>query len=217
LINSLPDTPDGNKELKDTTDALFNGGHALSRFDSLAQVASDRLQQPLLESAFNVLGPDNLGDPQQWVSRLNQLPQSYLAQGTHNLASAWAGQSPEQAAAWAQSLTPGDTQNGAFAAIASTWASSDPQGTADWVASLPPGAARDRSTESLVLAVAQEYPQQAWDWALTISDPAERDHAASQAAQVLAARDPAALPAPVKATLESSLPAGNAPSQLRAQ
>ena len=192
LADDLPRTPEGDSQAHELARCLLNGGNALFRFDQLYQQAPQRLQQQLLEAAFDrCLNSSSLDDPQKWIARLSLLPDSSRPKGTESLARAWAQQTPEEAIAWAASLPLGDTQNGAMAAIASGWAAKDARGAADWVASLPPGAERDRSAESLVAAVAPSFPHEAWDWAMNISDSTLRIRAATEAAKAMAARDPA--------------------------
>jgi RNA polymerase sigma factor (sigma-70 family) len=191
LVADLPRTPQGDAQVQELARCLYNGGNRLGRFDSLLPQAPERLRQPLIDAAFSCLAPDNLGDPQIWAARLSLLADTSRAQGTESLARAWAGQSPEDAAAWASSLAAGSSRTGAFGAIASAWAAKDPLGAADWVASLPLGADRNQGTQSLVVAVAGQYPREAWDWALSITDTAERSSAAAQAVKAMAARDPA--------------------------
>ena len=50
---------------------------------------------------------------------------------------------------------------------------------------------RDRSAQSLVFAIAEKFPREAWEWAVSIEDVGTRASAASHAAQMMAARDPA--------------------------
>ncbi len=191
LVADLPRTPQGDAQVQELARCLYNGGNQLCRFDSLLPQAPERLRQPFIDAAFTCLAPDNLGDPQVWVARLSLLTDTSRAQGTESLARAWAGQSPEDAAAWASSLAAGSSRTGAFGAIASAWAAKDPLGATDWVGSLPPGADRNQSAQSLVMAVAGQYPREAWDWALSITDTAERSSAAAQAVKAMAAQDPA--------------------------
>lgn len=192
LVADLPNTPAGDKEIQEVARCLFNGGNALGRFDSLYQQSPERLQQPLLEAAFNEsLGPSSLDDPQKWIARLSLLPETSRPKAIASLAGAWAQQSPEDALGWAASLPAGDTQNGAMAALTSAWAAKDAQGAAGWVASLPAGAERDRSAEALASAVAKTFPREAWDWALSISDTSGQFRAATETIKAIAARDPA--------------------------
>ncbi len=192
LVADLPRTPEGDKQVLDLAQCLFNGGSALGRFDSLYQQAPQRLKESLVEAAFNqALHGSSLDDPQKWISRLSLLPEASRSKGTESLARAWAQQTPEEAIGWAASLPPGDTQNRAMAAITSAWASRDAHGAAEWVASLSVGPQRDRNAESLASAVAQSFPREAWDWAISISDNAGRARAATETIKKVAARDPA--------------------------
>jgi hypothetical protein len=192
LVADVPRTKEGDAELRALAERLFNGGGALHRFEKLYPTAPERLQQPLVEAAFNLLDNRNYdlsGGPQEWIARLSLLSESARVKGTESIARAWAKQSPEEAIGWAASLSQGDTRNGAMAAIASTWAAKDAHGAAEWVATMQPGVGRDRSAESLSLAISEQYPREAWEWALNINDTAARNRAATQAVKTMAARD----------------------------
>lgn len=191
LVNDLPNTPEGDREVTNVAERLFNGGHMLQRLDSLLGQAPDRLREPMVEAAFNFLRGDTLDNPQKWVNNLSLLPADARAKGTESLARAWADQAPEDAIAWAIAQPPSATQNATVAAIVSTWAKKDAPDAAAWVGSLPAGLDRDQNTEYLVAAIAQKYPQDAWNWALSINDSASRERAAGEAAKMMAARDPA--------------------------
>jgi RNA polymerase sigma factor (sigma-70 family) len=209
----FPQTPAGDKQLRDLAQSLFNGGTALNRFDTLLAESPERLRQPLIETAFNLLG-NKLENPQQWISRLALLPEASRANGTEAIAGAWAQQSPEQAIGWASSLPTGEQRAGAVAAVASAWAAKDAHGAADWINKMPPGAEHDRSAESLVSAIAGQFPQDAWEWALSIGDLAGRTRAATQAVNTMISRDAATarqwietgpFPPEIKAQLQASL------------
>ena len=191
LAADLPRTPEGDSQAAQLAGALLNGGHFLDRYDSLMGQAPERLQQPLAESAFRYLNADNLGDPQRWIVRLEQLPEAARAQSAELLARAWAAQAPEEAARWLASLAPGEARNRAAGAITESWARIDAQGAAQWVATLAPGTERDKSAYALVLAVADRFPLEAWKWALSIENSTDRSNAAFQAAKVMAGRDAA--------------------------
>jgi len=192
LVTDLPHNAEGDKQVSELARCLFNGGHALDRFDSLYEQASERLRPALVDAAFNrCLGGSSLGDPQKWIARLSLLPEDSRPKATESLARAWAQQTPEEAVNWAASLPPGDTQNAAMAAIASAWAAKDAHGAAGWVASLPAGAQRDRSAESFASALAGTFPREAWNWATSIGDSAGRLRAATETIKTMAARDPA--------------------------
>jgi len=190
LVADLPQTPDGDKQVKDLAMRLFNGGSMLQRYDSLAAQAPDRLRQPLVDFAFNMLHSDNMGDPQTWIGRLSQLPEDSRLHGVETIARAWAGQRPEDAATWAATLPAGEQRSMAAAAVTSAWAAKDAPGAAQWVATMAPGTERDASAGSLALAIADKYPRDAWQWALSIADAGERDRTAAQVVMRTAARDP---------------------------
>jgi RNA polymerase sigma factor (sigma-70 family) len=191
LAADLPRTPEGDSQVQSVAGSLLNQGQCLHRFDSLLAQAPERLRQPLIEAAFNFLRADDMEDPQRWIARLSLLPEASRARGIESIARAWAEQTPEEAIGWVASLALGETRNGALAAIASKWAAKDAYGAAEWVAAMAPGAERDRSAGSLVFAIAETFPRQAWDWGLSIGDTGERTRALTQAAKMMAARDPA--------------------------
>jgi hypothetical protein len=191
LVSDVPRTETGAAQLQDLARCLLNGGNKLYRFDAVYEQAPERLRQPLLDAAFHYLVVDNMDDPQRWIARVAQLPDSLRANGTEAIARAWAKQSPEQTADWVGSLSAGEARNKAVAATAASWGASDPGAAAVWLEAMPPGAERDRGAGGLVLALAERSPQDAWRWALTINDDAERSRAAACAADAMAARDPA--------------------------
>lgn len=191
LVNDVPRTPEGDRQIENLARSLFNGGSMLHRFDGLMEQAPERLRGPLVQMAFDQLAYQQLHDAQYWIDRLSLLPEDKRARGVESIARAWAGQTPEEAIEWVGAIPPGDTRNGALAAVTSTWAAKDAQGAADWIAAMSPGPERDRSAGSLVNAIAEKYPREAWDWALSIGDASERDRAAIYAATFLAKRDPA--------------------------
>jgi RNA polymerase sigma factor (sigma-70 family) len=186
----LPRTAEGDTQIQSVARSLFNGGSMLNRFDELITQAPDRLRPALIETAFELLRTDSMNEPQTWISRVSLLPETARAKAMSSIARAWAGRAPEEAVAWASSLSSSETQSGAMAAVASAWAAKDAHSAAEWVGSLPAGAGRDRSAESLVMTVAQQFPREAWDWALSIGSAAERNRAAQHAARAMAARDP---------------------------
>ncbi|HZR15979.1 MAG TPA: sigma-70 family RNA polymerase sigma factor [Verrucomicrobiae bacterium] len=190
LVSDLPNNSEGDKQIKDLAERLFNGGWALDRFDQLFPTAPERLRTPLVEAAFSLLPNASVVDYQAWVDRLQYLPESGRVNGAESLALAWGQKVPSEAITWASSLPPGDVRSAASGAITSGWATQDPLAAAAWVSSLPQGPDRDHGAEALVGVVADRYPTEAWQWVLSINDPAERDRAATQAVRVMAVKDP---------------------------
>jgi RNA polymerase sigma factor (sigma-70 family) len=216
-VADLPRTFEGDMQVSELARSLFNGGNMLHRFENLLAQSPERLRQPLIDAAFNMLNADNLNDPQNWIGRLPLLPEASRLRGTESIARAWAQQSPEEAIGWASSLETGETRNRVVAIIASSWAAKDSRGAADWINTMTPGLERDRSAESLATTIAERYPQEAWDWALSINDSAGRTRAAGQAAKAMVIRDPATarqwietgpFPPEIKAQLQDSLASG---------
>jgi RNA polymerase sigma factor (sigma-70 family) len=190
LVDAIPQTAQGDAELKTMARNLFNGGNRIHRFEKVLEQAPERLRIPLVEAAFfECLGPDYMDDPQKWIARLPLLPEAARAKGVERIARAWAGQALDQAIDWAGSLPAGDARNGALAEVTSTFAHKDPTGAAEWVALMEPGPERDHSAASLVPAIAEKYPQEAWEWTLSIEDPNERNRAATEAVKKMAPND----------------------------
>lgn len=218
LSKDLPATAEGDKELTTFAQSLLNGGSMLYRFDSLYAQASDRLREPLLEAAFRCLRGDNLDNPQTWLSRLAQLPQSSEDSAQQSLARAWAERSPEAAIAWAHSLGLDSGRATAESAIVSAWATTDPVSAGSWVSSLGQGPEKDQSAKALAYALSETRPSDAWNWALNISDQSMRMDAATHIAKLMAGRDlnatrqwieSSSLPAAAKAQLQASLDSGS--------
>src|SRR2546423_450407 len=157
MLADVPRTAEGDALVQSLAKSLFNGGHALNRFDKVYEQAPERLRQPLIDAAFHFLVADNLDDPHAWIARVSKMPEGSRANGMERIARAWAQQMPEEAVAWAESLPSGEVRNGAAAAIAASWAAKDPQGAAEWVTSMPAGPERDRSAGSLVTALARRF------------------------------------------------------------
>jgi hypothetical protein len=192
IVADLPNTPEGDKQVQELARCLFNGGNALSRFDTLYQDSPERLRQALLTSAFQCLSGRTLDDPQKWLSRLSLIPPDGRTAASEALARAWAQQMPEDALAWARALPSADAQAGALAAVSSGWAAQDPQSAAAWLSSLPAGAQRDRSAEAFATAVANTFPQESWAAVTSIGDESVRLRAATETLQVIGSRDPVA-------------------------
>ena len=190
LVNEIPQTAQGDEDLKNIARSLFNGGSRLHQFDKFLEQAPERLRPALCEEAFNSLHRESMDDPQRWIARLPQLPDESRSRATEAIARAWSQQRPEEAVQWAASLPASDTRVAAIAAAASNWAAQDAHGAAEWLSGLSPGVERDRSAQSFVYAVAEQYPRDAWDWALSIQDEGSRTASASHVARLLAARDP---------------------------
>jgi RNA polymerase sigma factor (sigma-70 family) len=190
MIGDLPADPGNDHMVETVANSVLNGGRRLPQFESLYEQAPENLRGPLVERAFKFLGPSVLDDPQQWISRLDLLPEDSLQNGIEALANTWSRRNPEEALAWAASLSAGETRNGVLASITGNWARMDPYHAAEWVASLPPGTERDRSAGSFVDATADRFPREAWTWALSIQDSEERSRAAAQVVNLMGSRDP---------------------------
>jgi hypothetical protein len=216
IADDAAQTSEGNAQLSLLADSLLGHGAELHRLEKLLNVAPKRLNQPLIETAFHHLRAETLTDPQRWIARLSQLPDSSRLRGVQSLARAWAEQTPADAIGWAASLPAGEPRVEAVAAIASAWAAKDSPVASVWIAGMPPGVERDRSAQSLVIAMAEDFPREAWEWAMSIGDADRRTLAGAHAAKLMAARDSGAARALIengpltpeaKAAIESALAA----------
>ena len=189
LAEDVPRTAAGDVQLRLLADGLLGHGAVLHRIDTLLKSAPQRLQQPLVESAFSHLNSETLADPQRWTALLSQLPDTSRVRSAEALARAWADQAPADAISWAASMPAGEVRVEAVAVIASTWAAKDSPAASVWIATMPAGAERDSSAQSLVFSMAEEFPREAWEWAMSISDAEGRTRAATHAAKMMAARD----------------------------
>jgi RNA polymerase sigma factor (sigma-70 family) len=208
LVADLPQNADGDAQVRKLAQTLYNGGRGLFRFESLMDNAPERLREPLVEAAFELLSADYIGNPQKWVSRLSLLPESAQLKSTKSLAQAWAGQSPDDAANWVMSLASA-TRSGPIDSLVSAWARKDADGATGWVAGLAPGTDRDNGALALTSAFADAHPREAWDWALSISDDTLRNRAATLALKPMYNRDPT--------TARQWIDAGNFTPEARAQ
>ncbi len=186
----LGSAPDADAIRKSVAHRLFNGGYTLFRYDEYMTAAPETMRQPIINSAIELLGSNNLDDAQRWVSRIAQMPEASRADATAALARAWGDLAPQAAANWAATL-PASTRTSVEGAIVQPWARKDPYAAAAWTETLTPGPEKDNTTLLLVSATASKYPREAWDWSMSISDPTQRDRAAQQAVAFLAAKDPA--------------------------
>jgi RNA polymerase sigma factor (sigma-70 family) len=190
LAGEMPNTPEGDQFVRTIASNLLNNSNWLQDFDRLMAEAPERLREPLVESAFVQLRGDNLGDPQVWLSRVNQGREEKRAEMTGRIASAWAQQSPEEAVAWVSTLPDGGERFSAVTQVARTWISKEPYGASEWIATLPAGADKDNASSFLIHAIAADSPGEAWQWVLAITDPVRRATAASYTLNVLQRSDP---------------------------
>jgi hypothetical protein len=189
LAEDVPQTAEGDAQLRLLADGLLGHGAVLHRIDALLKSAPQRLHQPLVESAFSHLNSETLADPQRWTTLLSQLPDTARVRSAEALARTWADRTPAEAISWAASMPAGEARVEAAAGIASAWATKDSPAASVWIAAMPAGAERDRSAQSLVFSIAEEFPREAWEWAMSISDAEGRTRAATHAAKMMAARN----------------------------
>lgn len=138
LVRKLPDTPQGEADVKEVARALLNGGHELQRFEKLYATCPERLRSPLIEQAFENVSGEYMDDPHAWLERVALLPEEKRSKGIAAVAGAWATKTPEEAAQWAISLPGGEVRVGAIAKIAAAWAARDEDGAMDFLETLTP-------------------------------------------------------------------------------
>jgi hypothetical protein len=196
LAGEMTSGPEGDRQLSLLAHGLLNGGQFLDRFDGLLAKAPERFRQTLVQSAFETLRGDNMDDPNEWIARLEMLPESSRAKGARSISVAWADQAPEAALNWAGTLDEKLGHDAATGAVLSKWVARDSDGAIAWVNAQPPGEERANQTRSLAKVLAMKDPQQAWNWAVTLDEAAERLTAASYVVDQLklAGRVPAKAP-----------------------
>ncbi len=137
LVKDLPADAGGDAEVDEVARALMNGGQEMQRFEKLYANAPDRLRVPLVRSAFRELSGENLESPQTWLGRAALLPEGDRGGALGQVARAWAQQSPEDAASWAETLPTGDSRAQSLEKVAAAWKNRDASAALDWVNSLP--------------------------------------------------------------------------------
>jgi RNA polymerase sigma factor (sigma-70 family) len=190
FAQDLPDTPEGNENLNRLATDIFSGGSFPGNFEEIYAKAPDRMRPLLAESAFQGLNDFTLVDPQVWLNRLSYLPKDQQASAARKVVAAWAGQSPEEAAAWVRALSEGDQREAALASLTDAWLGKDEQNLVAWIDSLPPGLDRDITAEQMAYKLADSRPNDAWQWALSIQDPLHKTRAAYFSLQRIGARNP---------------------------
>jgi len=89
----------------------------------------------------------------------------------------WAQTDPLAAAAYAQTLAPGNTQNALLNNVANQWAQADPQAALVWASNLPAGQGRNNALQGVISSWAQADPQSAAAYALTLPPGQTRNQA----------------------------------------
>lgn len=84
----------------------------------------------------------------------------------------WAVYAPEQAAAWALSLSDPALKGSAMASVVSTWAADSPNAAVNWVMALPEGELRNQQMAQVTKSWARYDPVKAADWILSLRPPA---------------------------------------------
>src|SRR6187402_301882 len=104
LVNDIPQTPEGQADVKTLASSLLNGSQRLPVVDQLLAEAPERLKQPLMDTALTYLNSENLGDPDKWLAMAAKAPQGQEAIWTQRVVTAWAENEPAEAVAWASAL-----------------------------------------------------------------------------------------------------------------
>ena len=139
------------EELGDTvTSAVLAREGSLNQFDELFAAAPEFLQGALVESAFERFSNFGaIGEPRDWVARLDMVPALKRSRATESLASAWAKKDPREAAEWVDEKT---AEGGGFnetVGLVDAWSRSDPMAASQWVAEIPEGRVRDAGAREL--------------------------------------------------------------------
>ena len=190
-IEKIPDTPENQPIIEQGTRSLLNGGSQMDRFEELFAKATPRMRVLLIEAGLSFGRTAMVGDPELWISRLNELPAERRSTALGGFASGWAANDPAKAIAWATALTDENERNMALGAATSGWAQSDPIEAARWLNTLPAGADRDIGAQGLAATLMNSEPESAWTWARSIADPARRMSATQLAYMGLRQKDPA--------------------------
>lgn len=105
-----------------------------------------------------------------------------LAHSASNIAAAWAGQSPADAAAWANTLPDGKIREQALGKVAGEWARYDPTAVSEWINGLPHDRSRDSAIGQLVERIANSDPESAFTWATSVDNTEKQAEALKAAA-----------------------------------
>lgn len=125
---------------------------------------------------FGMLGRLRDGDMSEFAANFSQIKnESVRAIAARSVARDVARQSPNEALAWAASLT-GDEQSRrmAFQGAASGYAASDPQAATRWFETLPQGAERESAIYGFVEQYQWRQPAESANWALKITNAEAR-------------------------------------------
>ena len=111
------------------------------------------LQDPTFQTSVareNILSTFGEEWPEEYAHWLASQPQSgNIPDKIQEAAHSWSREEPAAAAAWVESLAPGEVRTRASTAIASQWATFDPTAAARWVQTLPAGPERDKAMAAL--------------------------------------------------------------------
>lgn len=170
--------------------AMFNGGSNLAAVEAVLDTAPDGMRERLLEQSFNYLNEERSAPLDRWIERIDALPAEKRAGASAAVARQWASVDPQQAIAWANTLTDSTQSMEALSGAVKTWVGLDSYEASEWIATLPEGSQRDHSTLTLVNGIARSEPDSAWEWAKTISQPDLRAKALGVAFARVSERDP---------------------------
>jgi RNA polymerase sigma factor (sigma-70 family) len=93
-------SPEGDEQIELLVNRLLSDRSKLLKYDKLIKDAPDRLRMPLIEYAFKNLHPNFMTDPQTWIARVAQLPETSQPRALERIAQSWTLQTPGEAAAW---------------------------------------------------------------------------------------------------------------------
>jgi hypothetical protein len=126
-----------------------------------------------------------------------------LSASAASIASAWTGQNPSEAAAWALTLPDGKLREEALGKVAGEWARYDPEAVSVWINSLPQDRSRDYAIGQLVNQIASTDPTSAFTWASSMAAGEKQIEVLNSAAATWKNQDPDAARAAIQ---NSSLP-----------
>lgn len=126
-----------------------------------------------------------------------------LSASAAQIASAWTGQNPTEAATWAGTLPDGKVREQALGQVAGEWARYDPEAASAWINTLPHDRSRDAAIGQLVNRIAASDPQSAFTWATSMQAGEKQTEVLKGAAQAWKNLNPEAARAAVQ---DSALP-----------
>lgn len=101
-------------------------------------------------------------------------PQDRLGEVAYAIADELADEGVSSAAAWAETLPPGDSRNRAMIHSMHRWLAEDPTAASAWLNKQPQGEERDNLASELIDSIRSRDPAAAFEWARNIQNPEQR-------------------------------------------